>query len=105
MLDGEQLELLKLGYKRVFYAELECRCGTIRVGLELEPGSKHPCPVCGRLCPCSFLCVGYSRRVLPLVEIIQPKGKWPLWHEERNVPTQPIIRVRRHRCGRVTVSV
>ena len=70
--DGERLALLALGYKRIFYAELYCPTnGAIRIGVELEPSRRHPCPVCGRRCSCSgVLCMGYSRRELPFFEVV-----------------------------------
>ena len=72
MLDGEQLALLSLGYRRVFFAELHCRFdGAIRIATELEPGRRHPCPICGEIRHSSGVyAIGYSKRELPFFEIV-----------------------------------
>jgi hypothetical protein len=80
VLDRETLALLGLGYHRVFYAELYCgKCGSIRVGIELAPEERHPCPICSQSCCCASLaCVGFSRRPVPFFEIVEARSVYQL---------------------------
>jgi hypothetical protein len=64
------IELLKYGYRKVFFLELECKIdGTYRLGVsaEIPIGDQFECPKCHEQRPCSaVLAVGYSRHPLPL---------------------------------------
>jgi hypothetical protein len=72
VLDGEALGLIALGYRKVFFAELYCIThGAIRIGLEVRPDEKEPCPRCRRLSRCSpALCIGFTRHTVPFWETV-----------------------------------
>jgi len=72
MLPSEELELMGLGFRRVYFSELHCKDhGEIRIAVETEPRHRHPCPICNCSCWCSkVLCTGYSKRQLPFYEIV-----------------------------------
>jgi hypothetical protein len=64
------IELLKYGYRKVVFLEVECKIdGASRLGVsaELPIGEQFECPECHAQRPCSgILAAGYSRRPLPL---------------------------------------
>ncbi len=64
------IELLKYGYRKVVFLEVECKIdGAIRLGVspELPIGEQFECPECHAQQPCSgILATGFSRRPLPL---------------------------------------
>jgi hypothetical protein len=68
--DALGIELLKHGYRKVVFLEVECKIdGTYRLGVsaELPLGPHFDCPRCHVSRPCSgILAAGYSRRSLPL---------------------------------------
>jgi hypothetical protein len=76
------IELLKYGYSKVVFIEVECKVdGTYRLGVsaELPIGDHFECPECHEQRPCSgILATGYSKRPLPL----QPERWWGRgnWH-------------------------
>ena len=96
MLDGEALDLMKLGFRRCFYLELECRQhGSIRIASETKPTKHYPCPICQNICPASgLLCTGWSRRELPFYEIVSGAQFLRKLNHSRYVtkldPTRPI---------------
>ena len=64
------IELLKHGYRKVVFLEVECKIdGTYRLGVsaEVSIGAHFDCPKCHMQRPCGgILATGYSRRSLPL---------------------------------------
>ena len=65
------IELLKYGYRRVRFIELECRTdGTLRIGVssEVALNGHFECPRCHLSRPSSgILATGYTRRTVPFV--------------------------------------
>src|ERR1051326_3790926 len=66
-----EIELLKVGYRKIYYLEIECwTCGSWRIVRDaiFEPPEGHfPCPRCSSRVPCSpILCVGFTRREMPI---------------------------------------
>ena len=72
MLPSEELVLMGLGFRRVYFSELHCKDhGEIRIGTETAPRHRHPCPICNRSCLADkILCTSYSKRSLPFYEIV-----------------------------------
>lgn len=70
MLAGEELELLKHGYIKVFYLGYYCpTCGSCRVAVALPLDCEYiSCGRCGhRRCRCGLLrVIGYTKHKLPL---------------------------------------
>src|SRR5262249_32441083 len=69
-LDELGIELLKYGYRKVVFLEVECKIdGAFRLGISAEQpiGDRLECPRCHLPRPRSgILATGYSRRPLPL---------------------------------------
>jgi hypothetical protein len=78
--DALGIELLKHGYRRVVFIEVECKIdGTYRLGVcsEQPIGDHFECPECHEQRPCSgILATGYSCRLLPFEEFWFGPGNW-----------------------------
>jgi hypothetical protein len=67
-----RLELLAHGYRKIEYWQFGCpNHGTFRVATEI-PIESYACPRCHRLYEASFVLEGFTRRRLPIVELIEP---------------------------------
>jgi hypothetical protein len=67
-----QLELLKHGYRKIECWQFGCPDhGTFRIATEI-PIEAYACPRCHRLYETSFVLEGFTRRRLPIVELIEP---------------------------------
>jgi hypothetical protein len=66
-----QLELQKHGYHRTRFFQFGCpNHGTFRVGTEI-PVESYACPRCHRVYEAFFVLEGFTRRKLPIVELIE----------------------------------
>src|SRR5215467_11061958 len=78
--DALAVELLKFGFRKILYIEVECsRCGAWRIGISPDSilGERFECPKCHRAVPCSAaLAIGYTRRELPIVDFWKRPARW-----------------------------
>jgi len=75
-LDSLAIELLKYGFRKICFFELNClRCGTWRIAYDahsLHAISVPACPCCQKTVPCSgILADGYSKRETPFFKRIK----------------------------------
>ena len=99
--DALGIELLKHGYRKVVFLEVECKIdGTYRlgVGAELAIGDHFECPQCHEQRPCSgILASGYSKKPLPLKpEFWYGRGNWQIVSENEHTARPKTADYARH---------